>query len=279
MQQAAATLQKISPVRKQIPSANPVGENPNLCECGRCGLPAPIATQTDRKHGHIKGRPLRFNRGHNGRRHGMSGTPEHEAYMSAKSRCTDPNMVCWLHYGGRGIRFLFKSFEEFFQELGLRPTPQHSVDRFPNSDGNYEKGNVRWATKTEQNLNRRKREGTSSIYRGVSWNKRLQKYSSIVVVFGKRKFLGYFPKEKEAAEAYDTAAIRYFGVFAKTNFKQKQGIFITSSTTVIRVSKCLLDEIRELMAKDPALDFSDIFVMGLEMWSREYRLVNSGRNT
>ena len=208
------------------PSANPIGGNPKLCElckCG-CGEPAPIATQTNARRGHVKGQPHRFIRGHY-RRHGMSGTPEYLAYTNAKRRCNSPKDRVYKDYGGRGIRILFKSFEEFFQELGLRPTPQHSVDRFPNIDGNYEKGNVRRGTKAEQARNQRKRKGTSSIYRGVRWHKERKKYRTEIVVLGKRISLGSFPKEKEreAAEAVDAAAIKYFGSAALTNFPQKPG--------------------------------------------------------
>lgn len=56
--------------------------------------------------------------------------------------------------------------------------------------------------------------------------------------------------------------------------KAKDGV-----PTTIRIPKYILDDVRELIARDPELEFSDVFVMGLEMWSREYRLVNSGRNT
>lgn len=86
--------------------------------------------------------------------HGMTGTSELRAYSDAKRRCLNPKNKSYSNYGGRGIEFRFNSFEEWFAELGLKPTPDHSVDRIDN-DGHYEPGNVRWATKTEQQKNRR----------------------------------------------------------------------------------------------------------------------------
>lgn len=83
-------------------------------------------------------------------KHGMADTPEYRIYISAKSRCTNPRSNSWKWYGGRGIKFLFKSFEDFYRELGRRPSEKHSVDRYPNPDGNYESGNVRWATAKQQ---------------------------------------------------------------------------------------------------------------------------------
>jgi len=86
---------------------------------------------------------------------GMSHTPEYHAYSDAKRRCTSIQDSDWKDYGGRGITFLFTSFAQFYAELGPRPTPQHSLDRKDNN-GNYEPGNVRWATWHEQRLNQRK---------------------------------------------------------------------------------------------------------------------------
>ncbi len=152
-----------------------------LCECG-CGLPAPIAQLTNKRLGYIKGQPVRFILGHqskalglrppkannkgkvynviHGQHTGGKTTPEINAFQSAKSRCTNPNDKSWERYGGRGIQFLFESFEQFFAELGSRPAdvdaegkPLYSLDRI-NNDGNYQPGNVRWATRGDQQKNR-----------------------------------------------------------------------------------------------------------------------------
>ena len=81
--------------------------------------------------------------------------PEYKSYSHAKQRCTNNRDKDYKDYGGRGIEFKFKSFEEFYKELGPRPTGM-SLDRKDN-DGNYEKGNVRWATMLTQCSNRRTR--------------------------------------------------------------------------------------------------------------------------
>lgn len=136
-----------------------------LCECG-CGKPTKIAARNRYRSGHIKGQPIRFINGHQVRaflfsegesinlRHGMTGTPEFGAWHNAKDRCTRRTHWQYASYGGRGIKFLFDSFEQFFAELGPRPSQHHSVDR-KNNDGHYEPGNVRWATRCEQQANRR----------------------------------------------------------------------------------------------------------------------------
>jgi hypothetical protein len=87
-------------------------------------------------------------------KHGMYKTTEYCAYEQARNRCLNPNRPDWLYYGGRGILFLFDSFEQFFALLGFKPSSTHSIDRI-NVDGNYEPGNVRWATPSEQRNNRR----------------------------------------------------------------------------------------------------------------------------
>lgn len=82
-------------------------------------------------------------------------TPEYNAFKSAKKRCTNCKHKSWKDYGGRGIEFRFETFEAFFRELGSRPSDRHSLDRFPNNNGHYEPGNVRWAAIEDQQRNRR----------------------------------------------------------------------------------------------------------------------------
>lgn len=81
-------------------------------------------------------------------------TVEYRAYVSAKGRCINSKNPSYPAYGGRGIEFRFTNFQEFLNEVGLRPSPLHSLDRI-NNDGHYEKGNLRWATKEAQANNRR----------------------------------------------------------------------------------------------------------------------------
>lgn len=88
--------------------------------------------------------------------HGESRRPnetaEFRTYCWAKDRCNNPNNPKYHRYGGRGIEFRFTSYPEFLAEVGRKPTPKHSLNRIDN-DGHYEKGNVEWATNTEQQAN------------------------------------------------------------------------------------------------------------------------------
>jgi hypothetical protein len=87
--------------------------------------------------------------------HGGSYSQEYSSFNAAKARCNRKTHKKWADYGGRGIRFLFKSFPQFLKVLGPKPGPEYSIDRFPDNDGHYEPGNVRWATPKQQNSNRR----------------------------------------------------------------------------------------------------------------------------
>lgn len=88
--------------------------------------------------------------------HGHTGTPEHKTWIEMKYRCQTPTAPYYDRYGGRGIQVCegwSKSFEVFLAAVGPRPSPDHSLDRI-NNDGNYEPGNVRWATSFQQQNNR-----------------------------------------------------------------------------------------------------------------------------
>jgi hypothetical protein len=141
------------------------------------------------------------------RKHGLCNTKEYRAYINAKSRCENPDATHYKNYGGRGIAFRFSSFEEFYKELGNRPSAKHSVERI-DVNGNYEPGNVMWADKSRQMRN--KRGYGSSCYQGVSWQKRIKRWRAYVVPVGSRRqlHLGYFANELEAAGCVVKAKIQ-----------------------------------------------------------------------
>lgn len=82
---------------------------------------------------------------------------EYRCWSSMKNRCLNPNEPTYARYGAMGITVCDEwkvSFEAFLNHLGFAPSPDHTIDRI-NTFGNYEPGNVRWATRKEQMLNRR----------------------------------------------------------------------------------------------------------------------------
>lgn len=96
--------------------------------------------QKHRKHGHATNAGF---------------TPEYIAWGSMVKRCTNPKARRYERYGGRGIRVCdrwLSSFAAFYGDMGRKPTPSHQLDRIDN-DGDYEPGNVRWATPRDQARN------------------------------------------------------------------------------------------------------------------------------
>jgi len=80
---------------------------------------------------------------------------EYQIWNSMWRRCTTPNHISYKRYGGAGVTVCarWKKFRAFYEDMGPRPSPQHTIDRKDGAKG-YEPGNCRWATRAEQSKNR-----------------------------------------------------------------------------------------------------------------------------
>lgn len=87
-----------------------------------------------------------------------SRSPEYSAWKGMRRRCYNPASARYADWGGRGIRVCDRwlhSFANFLADMGPRPSGDHSLDRWPDNDGDYEPGNCRWATRSQQQCNKR----------------------------------------------------------------------------------------------------------------------------
>lgn len=143
-------------------------------------------------------------------KHGLSNTPEWKRWRGMRRRCYDMKNKNYKNYGAKGIVVCeewlgeegFINFYNHLKEtIGLCPGPRYTLDRIDGTK-NYVPGNIRWATSTEQNLNKLKTKG-SSKYRGVYWDKKSNKWrATFQYANGKSIYCGLFEKEKDASEAF-----------------------------------------------------------------------------
>lgn len=101
--------------------------------------------------------------------HGLTRTSIYTTYHSMIARCNNKNNASYPDYGGRGIKVCerwMESFENFNSDMGEKPTTEHSIDRI-DVNGNYEPSNCRWATRIEQENN--KRNNAIIFYKGKNY--------------------------------------------------------------------------------------------------------------
>lgn len=145
--------------------------------------------------------------------------PYYSCWQNIKQRCLNENHPAYGHYGGRGITLWQGWLDDFtsfvcyvLDELGERPEGM-SLDRI-NNDGNYEPGNLRWATQSVQNGNKRKAKSAHSYLKpnnpvsktGFRWVRKIISkgntyYYGVMKVAGKRVYCGNFYTPEEAHQA------------------------------------------------------------------------------
>jgi hypothetical protein len=134
-----------------------------LCKCD-CGN-SKIIMGGSLKQGHtkscgcfLKEKISQVNTIHGDSQPGSNHYAEYKCWKGIKARCYSKKTRSYISYGGRGIAVCDRwkdSFENFYADVGNRPSSSHSLDRFPNNNGDYEPGNVRWATASQQARNKR----------------------------------------------------------------------------------------------------------------------------
>lgn len=105
-------------------------------------------------------------------KHGMGShgkrPPEYSVWIGMKDRCRNKNSTNYKNYGGRGITVCdrwMNSFVNFLSDMGHRPSSKHEIDRI-NTNGNYEPCNCRWASRSQNQRN--KRNNRMLVYDGIS---------------------------------------------------------------------------------------------------------------
>lgn len=126
----------------------------------------------------------------------------YRTWLGMKNRCNNPNAVAYRYYGAKGVKVCerWQKFDNFYADMGDRPSPNHSLDRI-DPTGDYEPGNVRWATRSQQSRNYRPNLKSKSGMPGVTWSKKMNKWTVSLT-------LGVFDDVNKAVEVRKEAMAR-----------------------------------------------------------------------
>lgn len=192
--------------------------------------------------------------------HGMNETRQYRCWVDMKTRCDKPNNKFYDYYGGRGITYCdkWKTFEGFWEDMKDTYEEHLTINRRDN-DKNYCKENCWWDTKNFQGHMRRKKKGTLFSVIGASNSMSIGRIDANIKWDIYNLFLGTYDTEEEVAEAYDAAALLFYGDRPnKTNvtrpeIQAKVDYYFTCKDTVLRpkgsecgTAKLSDDDVREI---------------------------------
>lgn len=127
-----------------------------LCECGQSKLirAAHVIRGATQSCGCLLAESVKRQRNTN--THHLSHTPEYRSWRMMNQRCYEPSLDAYPWYGGKGITVCDRwrnSFETFLSDMGVKPSPRHTIDRI-DVTGHYEPSNCRWTDAKSQAINR-----------------------------------------------------------------------------------------------------------------------------
>jgi hypothetical protein len=152
-------------------------------------------------------------------------------FSNMKIRCFDNKRKDYRNYGGRGITIEpylldFKNYVDYLYEIlpagktiDDMKKMRYSIDRI-NNDGNYERGNLRWASTSDQNLNRRIQKNNTSGFLGVS--KLGNKWAALIRINKKKIYIGSYNSSEEAFDAFQKVYLQYHGKEAHARMLKQQ---------------------------------------------------------
>lgn len=126
--------------------------------------------------------------------------PMYRTWRGLMARCLNVKNKAYKNYGGRGIKICgrWMSFGNFINDVGEKPSPKHTLDRFPDNDGDYEPNNFRWATRKEQNRNKRNNVFINAFGENKSITEWSEDNRCVVkrhILFNRIRREGYNPEE------------------------------------------------------------------------------------
>lgn len=204
------------------------------CHCG-CGQLAPVAKRSDYRRGHVKGAPIKFIRGHNPTPKSRPAFVEPDLGRGSRAiqltrgkyAIVDAADYAWL---SQWRWYAVKSKKVFYAErrIPLSEGERSSMrmhqllaglgcDHIDGDGLNNRRANLRPATVQQNNCNQGLRVDNTSGYKGVSWDREHNGWRAQVFIDRKAKYLGCFSTAREAARAYNIAARKLHGEFARLN--------------------------------------------------------------
>lgn len=172
------------------------------CICD-CGATAHVSTDRlrsgeTRSCGCLAREGNNLKHGHSRRKAEVGRHELYSVWSGMKDRCLNQNNDSFVRYGGRGISVCErwqKDFQAFLDDMGPRPTPKHSIERIDN-DGDYRPGNCRWATSSEQSLNRTHPKGYGRKLWDDMTAQQIAEVTGLTVSTVRRRFKGGYRGEK-----------------------------------------------------------------------------------